>query len=268
MTRPIDGSLLDRVCILLQGENQSISSKRINEILPDLIKEMRPDTTFVYNYAYQTLFHLLACYPLVDYSILFQGKHKLLDCNINDSRLTGTPLYVACDACNSKAVNLLLNHGAISDPPESISTNPLIVLCKNIRNDKQLETLRVLINHGMNIDIEFLSSDRYPKIIINLVLFGLEHLYIYGNFPDGPKPCIFLKILLDAGANVNFVNGYGQNALHLVCGYGDMEAAKVLVEHGCDYKALTKQGKLPIDWILDINIKNQFLCLIDDMSLR
>src|SRR6266480_1684443 len=46
--------------------------------------------------------------------------------------------------------------------------------------------------------------------------------------------------LLEAGADVNATNKYGETALHLAVRFNNLEAVKLLLKHGASTKAMTR----------------------------
>lgn len=265
--RPILGQILNGFSIW-----DSDNWDRLDQLLPDLVKEVRSDIPFMHNGFQTTLFHLFARDFGGDYNLLFSGKGELPNCNILDGHGC-TPLYYACIGCNAKNVKVLLDHGASTD--QSVENNPLVATCKRIAWDESLGVLKVLIKHGIDVRFEFFRDTIIPyslHVLENLVSFALMQWYQSMDH-TGPvrienRGSLFIRELLNAGANVNFKPHYGGNLLHLACRKGDIESARVLIEHGCDYNLKDEKGELPLDKIEDPEIKKEFSSIINIVQIR
>lgn len=242
-----------------------------NNVIPDLIKKIEPDVLFSYRETKTTLLHLFVMYKEVDYNLLFQGK--TVDCNILDGDSL-SPLYRACGEPNVDIVKILLGRGAlIEKAPER---NPLIALCRsNIYCLDSIGVLKTLIQYGADIRIEFFADGfdyRFKHYLQNIISYSLTLFYndmaVYNHGRIHKRGPPFIEELLNAGANVHLKLPYGRNLLHCACTFGDIETAKLLINHGCDYNLRDESGELPLHRIRNVEIRQQYLDFINAINLR
>ncbi len=55
-----------------------------------------------------------------------------------------------------------------------------------------------------------------------------------------------MQVLVDAGADINFIDGYGYTPLHVAVNYNQSESAKRLVDLGADLAEVDKVGLTPL----------------------
>lgn len=244
----------------------------INRILPLLIEKVPPDVFIPWS---EPLLFEFAAIPQVNYEFLFAKKKRSVDCNIRKSSAFGyTPLIWACVRKNTKAVQLLLEHGA--DPNILVHGwyTPLVALCRYSICQTSIQILELLIEYNANVNPEFQDTDKFPPIFhLVRTYYQMEHPSEQErqDFPSEQERqdfYLFLTVLLGADINKDFVNKEGETALHIVCYFGDVEAAKILVEHGFDYKVRDKEGRLPQDRFRNIEIKKQFLDWLEIKDCR
>lgn len=139
---------------------------------------------------------------------------------------------------------LLLENGANVNSVNRRGYTPLLYVCYVIHLDHDFKFLKLLLEYGADI------KSRYPDIRHAFVptrtplLFALETLY-REHAKDIP---ILIRIFIDAGIDINYqVPETGENVLHTVCEYNDLDSAKLLIHSGCDYKLVNKQGKTPLE---------------------
>ncbi len=53
--------------------------------------------------------------------------------------------------------------------------------------------------------------------------------------------------------SVNYKNGYGDAPLHIVCGWGDCEAIRILIAAGADINAKGETGFTPLHYAVEQN---------------
>jgi ankyrin repeat protein len=56
--------------------------------------------------------------------------------------------------------------------------------------------------------------------------------------------------------SINQTNALGDNALHCVCVWGDLDAAKLLVENGIEINQHGEGSFTPLNMALDLGMKN------------
>ena len=117
------------------------------------------------------------------------------------------------DAGMIKEVALFLEAGF---SPDSKDKSGVPLLCLSARNGN-LEIIQMLLRSGANVDQ--LAEDRHCSAIIDAAM---------GNYKD------IVKVLIEAGADVNIQSKDGQSALIVAAGSGDEETAEMLFKAGAD----------------------------------
>lgn len=128
--------------------------KKTNELLPELIKQIHPDEFFIITDLFtrsETLLHILARYPDIEYELLFQCGNDLM--NLNRLYVGCTPLYIACQHMNEKAVKSLLSHGANVNLV-CLGYSPLMRMAKTTTFPNKIKTLQLLVDHGADIHLK------------------------------------------------------------------------------------------------------------------
>ena len=126
-----------------------------------------------------------------------------------DALLTvgSTPLLRAAKACDVPAAKLLLTHGAKVDLQNSLAVTPLLAVA------------------GMNWAI---TDTR-------------------GRFRNEQHCIETAKLLLDAGANINAVNGNGQTVLHAAARLDLKDLVRFMAERGANLNAKDRGGSTALD---------------------
>ncbi|KAH0786072.1 AChain A [Histomonas meleagridis] len=98
------------------------------------------------------------------------------------------------------------------------------------------ECLRLLINSGSNIEKEDTDPNptNNPSVTIPLLIAA----------KNGHTKCV--KVLLDAGVNVNQQDGTGRSALHLACWFGHIQLIPILLEHKATVALPDNEGHTPL----------------------
>ena len=133
-----------------------------------------------------------------------------------------TPLIAACHNCSTfdtiDTIKLLINNGANVNIRADSGITALIYACKNVvfHGDK---VIRVLLNAGAKVDIK---DNR-----------GLTALmYLCCNCGNNS----IINLLIKAGANINLCNNSGHSALYCAAENGYFDIVKLLVDEGINIK--------------------------------
>ncbi|MBQ6775497.1 MAG: ankyrin repeat domain-containing protein [Synergistaceae bacterium] len=137
---------------------------------------------------------------------------------------------------------------------------PLLMAAKYNRNDGVLE---VLIRHGAEVDAKD-YHEWTPLLWASwwTVCFGVHPSQVRALAPeDNPLPQIRkrVKILLDAGANVNARDNVGQTALMYAAkafNGGDAELVSILIDAGADVNAKNNLGYTALMYAAAYTVEN------------
>lgn len=162
-----------------------------------------------------------------------------------------TPLLKACIGGNYKIVSLLIKHGA----------NVNVVNTRHLESSSPVSTA---ISHMDDSLLCLLASSgaELPSILDESTNFDIvatlyEHGVSIGNkcliesIIDG---CDFatVRILTDLGVDLNYIDEFGNNALHYACKYNpNLAIVQTLINHGIDRNVVNNDGKKPIDLLRD-----------------
>lgn len=177
---------------------------------------------------------------------------------------------------NIEGVSILINAGASMDNREDY-------LHTAIRRG-DLNIVKLLINKGIDInqlpkekgnneDYKGKSALAYSitqknKDIVKLLLLNNADLTI------DKEPILYtaliyyeyqiVKLLLDAGADIDIRDGWGNTPLTKACEKGYIDAVKLLIEYGADVNYADKKGKKPLYYAINISKKNEIIKLLVD----
>jgi len=145
-----------------------------------------------------------------------------------------TPLYIACLNEHVEMVRELVKHGADPNIGDYNDTRPLDVLFA-ITGFGNRELYRLIL--GAGADPNYMSSEDGHSLIVHAVWQG--------------DP-IIMKMLIDAGANVNRVDIDGNTPLMIACGvHGDhqpdIDIIKTLLEANVDMNIRSADGETALE---------------------
>ena len=152
-----------------------------------------------------------------------------------------TPLIRAARAADNKALQLLLDNGALVDLPNARGHTPLLIVSgidwpaeptrgRYKTEDASIETIRILLAHGANINAITGDPAKRPQTEI--------------TDPDrgaGLQPAIRGAGLVD-----------GQTALHAAAKMGWNKIAKFLIDNGIQQQVVDSSGRTPYDLAMGI----------------
>ncbi|KAJ3097279.1 phosphate system positive regulatory protein pho81 [Phlyctochytrium bullatum] len=158
------------------------------------------------------------------------------------SRWTTPPLFNALEAgnCNLKILRLLLEHGAGMTRHNGCSAVHLAVKLGDI------EALKLLLEFGA--DVEDCSN---ADLMTPLALAVMEE----------KSECI--RVLLDAGANVDTLNDHEDSALLWACKKGCLDTARILIDRGANVNPRTRHCCSPLHEAADRENFNLMKMLLD-----
>ena len=110
----------------------------------------------------------------------------------------------------------------------------------------QLETAKILITKGADVN----GTNR----------FGCTPLLSVARAKAAPE---IVELLVSSGARADAVDQSGENALHKLAWFGypekNIRSAQILLEAGADVNARNRDGKTPLDILLDNRFQNERL---------
>jgi len=147
-----------------------------------------------------------------------------------NERVGSTPAMIAAEVGAHKVMKILADAGADLDLWDG--QTPLSMAISN----EHLETVRVLVNEGATVDLT-LGDGLSPlgEAIQNLEDFESTH--------TGWK---IVRVLVDAGANVNFSDHRGRTPLYIAAESGDNVVVRMLIDAGANVNVNTYNGETPL----------------------
>jgi ankyrin repeat protein len=108
---------------------------------------------------------------------------------------------------------------------------PLIMTHAAARGD--LSTLRTLRSFGVGTDVN------------GFLVGGPLHCAVAGGQLQS------IAVLVDMGADLNRLDGYGDTPLHIAIRHEQYQALEWLLEQGCDLTVLNRDGKTPLQYAVE-----------------
>lgn len=174
-----------------------------------------------------------------------------------------TPLSVAANVANEEMVNILLKYGANPNISFRYGSCALSYACyqkDSALKEKQLAVVKALLDAGA--DPNFTGSNHETALCSAVCSDNkdlVELLYAAGAkvepCPAGWMPMIraaqtgqmgMIEWLLEKGANINLINTYRQNALHISIEKNNTNQATFLINHGIDVNLEDFEGNTPL----------------------
>lgn len=165
----------------------------------------------------------------------------------------------ACLYDDLEMVKLLVDHGALIDPPlQHALRSPLIIAC--INNCENI--IKFLVSHGARLNDTGRVQDLYSLILGKESTELLEYFLQHGLDPDKKiedklytplyvacrrQKLEHAKCLIRHGANVHKTSRFGTTPLMAVCNLLDKEIIELLVESGSDLNACAENHKSVLD---------------------
>jgi ankyrin repeat protein len=135
----------------------------------------------------------------------------------------GTALQAACEAGRKDIAKLLLENKADPNVGGGDYTCPIIAAARK----GEADILELLVEYKAKVDVFGGPDSSTP--LINAAMF---------------LPTKYLKLLLDAGANINLADPDGDTALIMTSLRGDSESVEFLLKNGADAMAVSKTRKI------------------------
>jgi len=153
-----------------------------------------------------------------------------------------TPLHWAARGGSVEVARLLLSRGESVSATDSNGQTPLFWAAAESR----VEVIKFLIEHGADVNCRTTS--------------GATPLLTAARMAVSPE---LVEAFVEAGADINARDNRGENALHKLAWYGypdkNIQTARILLGAGADITVRNKDGKTPLDVLLDNSLRNEEL---------
>ena len=158
-------------------------------------------------------------------------------------------LHTSIDRGNLNIIKLLINKGIdINQLPKEKGDNENYkgksALAYSITKGNE-DIVKLLLLNDADINI-----DKTPLLITALSTQNYKYQIV--------------KLLLDAGVDIDVRDGWGDTPLTIACEKGYTDAVKLLIEYGADVNYADKKGKKPLYYAINYSKKNEIIKLLVD----
>ena len=151
-------------------------------------------------------------------------------------------LHTSIDRGNLNIVKLLINKSIdINQLPKEKGKSALAYSITKGNED----IVKLLLLNDADINI-----DKTPLLITALSTQNYKYQIV--------------KLLLDAGVDIDVRDGWGDTPLTKACEKGYTDAVKLLIEYGADVNYADKKGKKPLYYAINSSKKNEIIKLLVD----
>lgn len=155
---------------------------------------------------------------------------RLIESGVDVNKSSGynkcTPLKIATSRGHVDIMKLLIDRGALVDKPTKVGLTPLFFAVQS----GYVDAAELLIKHGANV-----------SAVSEMGTMPL-HTAVRGLTESGSDKKAIVTLLLDAGADVNAPERYGNTALMSAVQIPDVEVTKMLLVAGSDINAVDDHG--------------------------
>ena len=150
-----------------------------------------------------------------------------------------TPLIRAVYNLDVEIAKLLIKHGAVIE----FSTEYLERTLLGVTNTGNVEMIKFLIGMGADLDYEIEIEDSTYESLYNdnFITKSYVEMPLFNAISSGNIEIV--KLLIDHGANVNYVTKTNETPLSRAVSEGNVEIVKLLLELGIDVNHETKPNK-------------------------
>lgn len=177
---------------------------------------------------------------------------------------------------NIEGVSILLNAGASIDNREDYLHTAIRIGNVNIAKlliNKGVDINQLPKDNGNDTDYKGKSALVYSVIKRNVDIVKLL-LLNNADITIDKEPILYtaliyyeyriVKLLLDAGVDIDVRDGWGHTPLTIACEKGYTDAVKLLIEYGADVNYADKKGKKPLYYAINSSKKNEIIKLLVD----
>lgn len=200
--------------------------------------------------------------------VISQGKDINKPLDIKGYRRY-SPLIISLIERFDKAIIFLIDNGADINTPTKDGLTPLFLAVSH----NQIEVVKAFIKHGADPNLKDKKYNVTPldsairlghvnmvKLLINSGAdLGIESL----GTAVGWENAEIIKIILENGADVNYVNKDGNTMLHHAVHWSNnKEIVQILLEHGAEVNAKNNDGLTPLHYAqYNLNHKEMIVLL-------
>jgi len=148
-------------------------------------------------------------------------------CDVNLKDSYGN--YAIHFACKEKIFKFLIHNGADVNARDEFDQTPLFWACYR----GYFEAMCELIDRKCNIDMQMIHSG------LTVLMFAAKH-----NIYEG------VKILIEAGCNLDIQNKKARTALMFACSHNNYKIAKLLIDAGCNINLTDNKNRTALQIIL------------------
>lgn len=163
----------------------------------------------------------------------------------NEGYQGGTALQVACRFGQTEIVRLLLEHGADPNLGAGGWACPLVAAAGN--GEEEITGMLLKTNVAVNV---YGGPYRSTPLMLAAAWLSVDSV----------------RLILQAGADIDLLDQDGDTALILAARRGDSECAKVLLEHGADIMHTNNDGHNALQIALDSEVTDCIRILVDAFS--
>uniref|UniRef100_A0A4W3K3W8 Ankyrin repeat domain 22 n=1 Tax=Callorhinchus milii TaxID=7868 RepID=A0A4W3K3W8_CALMI len=156
-----------------------------------------------------------------DFEEIYKALRESNDVNVQDAKYGDTAIIAACRGGNNEMIEFLLTKNADV----------------NFRNKKG----RTCLHYAVRKKFSFLD---YLLIVILMPILLLGYIIMESKKKQHES---LIRLLLEAGANVNAVDNKGNTALHYACGMKNLRTASILLRANADSSIVNLNKETPLD---------------------
>ena len=144
----------------------------------------------------------------------------------------------------------------ITPPPERHEQHEMLQenFLERLERNPDAETFYSLLAQGL--DVNYVHDDQYPRVLqYRYGKRSILHRLIHKRE--------IARLLIENGADVNYINGVGESALHRAAERGDRSIIRLLLDRGADIDRLSHLGETALSIALDNGKREEARILLE-----
>lgn len=161
-----------------------------------------------------------------------------------DTKADATPFYRAAVAADVEGLKLMLAHGADTEWKPALPEPKKV---EGVEGEEEEEMPMAMGNQGKSALMVAITGGKGVGVAggPNDLRYGLPEFRETAN----RKPFDAVKVLLEAGANVNVADPKGATALHIAANTGELNIVRALVAKGAELNAKNMDDQTPLEFV-------------------